>query len=217
MKFLTKKEVTPPLSFDRLLIVFNREVQEVNCYYLVMDVNNAIFERRTVHAFNSKKVEEKLIYNAINAANQAPCHRLTFPWRFYSIGISKRNEILKLAIDIKSSKKSLDENSKKIIKDKFLNPSHLLISSQILNKDELIKKEDYAACACAIQNLALSLASSGVQIKWSSGEIIRSKRIYNILNIDSKLEEIIGFIWVGYGKILPKIKRPLIKEIYKQI
>ena len=114
-------------------------------------------------------------------------------------------------------KRQLDESSKKILRDKFLNPSHLLISSQILNKDELIKKEDYAACACAIQNLAISLASSGVQIKWSSGEIIRSKRIYNILNIDSKLEEIIGFIWVGYGKILPEIKRPLIKEIYKQI
>ena len=80
-----------------------------------MDTNTAIFERRTVHAFNSKKVDEKLIYNAINAANQAPCHRLTFPWRFYSIGKSKRNEILKLAIDIKSSKKSLDENSKKIL------------------------------------------------------------------------------------------------------
>ena len=65
--------------------------------------------------------------------------------------------------------------------------------------------------------MAISLASSRVNIKWSSGEIIRSKRIYNILNIDSKLEEIIGFIWVGYGKILPEIKRPLIKEIYKQI
>ena len=192
-------------------------MQVLSCYHFVMDTNTAIFERRTVHAFNSRKVDEELIFNAINAANQAPCHRLTFPWRFYSIGISKRNEILKLAIDIKSSKKLLDENSKKIIRDKFLNPSHLLISSQILNKDELIKKEDYAACACAIQNLALSLASSGVQIKWSSGDIIRSKRIYNILNIDSKLEEIIGFIWVGYGKILPEIKRPLIKEIYKKI
>ena len=33
-----------------------------------MDTNTAIFERRTVHAFNSKKVDEKLIYNAINAA-----------------------------------------------------------------------------------------------------------------------------------------------------
>ena len=182
-----------------------------------MDTKTAIFERRTVHTFNSKKVNEKLIYNAIHAANQAPCHRLTFPWRFYSIGASKRNEILELAIDIKSSKQSLDENSKKIIRNKFLNPSHLLISSQILNKDKLKKKEDYAACACAIQNLAISLASSRVNIKWSTGEIIRSKRIYNILNIDPKLEEIIGFIWVGYGKILPKISRPFIKEIYKTI
>ena len=155
--------------------------------------------------------------DAINAANYAPCHKLTFPWRFYSISSSKRNEILKLAIDIKNSQTLLNENSKKLIRDKFLNPSHLIVSSQILNKDKLIQKEDYAACSCAIQNLAISLASNEVSIKWSTGEIIRSKEIYNILNIDSESQEIIGFIWVGYGKILPEIKRPLIKEIYKQI
>ena len=182
-----------------------------------MDIKTAIFERRTIHAFNSKKVPEKLIYEAINAANQAPCHKLTFPWRFYSISKSKRNEILKVAIDIKSSKKSLNENSKKIIRDKFLNPSHLIVSSQILNKDKFIEKEDYAACSCAIQNLAISLAGNGVNIKWATGDITRNKKIYKILDIDSKSEEIIGFIWVGYGKKLPEISRPLINEIYKQI
>jgi len=182
-----------------------------------MDTRKAIFGRRTIHSFYSKKVPEKLIYDAINAANQAPCHKLTFPWRFYSITKDKRNEILKLAIDIKSSKKSLNENSKNIIRDKFLNPSHLIVSSQILNEDKLIEKEDYAACSCAIQNLAISLASNGVSIKWSTGEIIRSKNIYNTLSIDSELEEIIGFIWVGYGKKGPEISRPLINEIYKQI
>ena len=182
-----------------------------------MDTKTAIFGRRTIHAFNSKKVPEKFISDAINAANQAPCHKLTFPWRFYSISVSKRNEILELAIDIKSSKKSLNENSKRIIREKFLNPSHLIVSSQILNKDKLIEKEDYAACSCAIQNLAISLASNGVSIKWSTGGIIRSKKIYNILNIDSELEEIIGFIWVGYGKKRPEISRPSINEIYKQI
>ena len=182
-----------------------------------MDTNTAIFERRTVHAFNSKKVDEKLIYNAINAANQAPCHRLTFPWRFYSIGISKRNEILKLAIDIKSSKKSLDENSKKIIKNKFLNPSHLLISSQILNKDELIKKEDYAACACAIQNLSLSLVEDDVGCKWSTGKITTDPNTYRIAEINPIEEEIIGFIWIGYGTIPPLIKRPATSIIYREL
>ncbi len=182
-----------------------------------MEAKTAIFERRTIHAFNSKKVPENLIFDAINAANQAPCHKLTFPWRFYSISTSKRNEILKLAIDIKSSKKSLNEHSIKIIREKFQNPSHLIVSSQILNKNKLIEKEDYAACSCAIQNLAISLASNGVSIKWSTGEIIRSKNIYNILNIDSESEEIIGLIWVGYGKKGAEISRPLINEIYKQI
>jgi len=81
----------------------------------------------------------------------------------------------------------------------------------------LIKKEDYAACSCAIQNLSLSLTSSGVFTKWSTGAITRNPEIYNISEIDSKKEEIIGFIWIGYGKELPKISRPLISQIYKKI
>ena len=78
----------------------------------------------------------------------------------------------------------LDFGSQTIIPREFENLVKTKIAFPIkpfLNAYELIKKEDYAACAWSIQNLAISLASSGVQIKWSSGEIIRSKKIYNIL------------------------------------
>ncbi len=182
-----------------------------------METLEAIFSRRTIHEFETRKVNEEIIVKGIKAANQAPCHKLTFPWRFYSIGLDKRSEILSLALELKSQKNSLTEKSKEVIEKKYLNPSHLLISTQCLADDDFTKKEDYAACSCAIQNLAISLASFGVNIKWSTGPIIRDHKIYEITEIDHKKEEIIGFIWVGYGKGPLKISRPLIKEIYKHI
>ena len=182
-----------------------------------MDVKKAIFNRRTIHLFENKKVSENIIRNSIEAANQAPCHRLTFPWRFYSVCLKKRMQILDLAIKIKSNKKTIDENSENIIRDKYLNPSHLLITSQLLSKDPAIRKEDYAACSCAIQNLAISLASENIFSKWSTGVITKDSKTYEIAGINPKVEEIIGFIWIGHGKKLPKIARPLIDQIYKEI
>ena len=182
-----------------------------------MDAAEAIFRRRTVHTFDKKKVSEEIILKGIEAANYAPCHKLTFPWRFYSIGLKKRNKILQLAIKLKSKNNDLGEKSKAIIQEKYLNPSHLIVATQILTNNELTKKEDYAACSCAIQNMAIFFSSLGINIKWSTGEITRNLEIYEIADINPYKEEIIGFIWIGYGKEPSYISRPQIREIYKQI
>ena len=182
-----------------------------------MNTEESIFSRRTVHSFEKEKVSEENILKGIEAANHAPCHKLTFPWRFYSIGLKKRNEILGLAIELKSQKTFLEEKSKNTIRKKYLNPSHLIVATQILAKDEFTKKEDYAACACAIQNMAIYFSSLGINIKWSTGKITSDLKTYKIIDIKPSNEEIIGFIWVGYGKKPQEISRPLISEIYKQI
>tara|TARA_Y100001970_G_C13987188_1_gene726302 strand:+ start:164 stop:712 length:549 start_codon:yes stop_codon:yes gene_type:complete len=182
-----------------------------------MDTIKAIFSRRTIHSFDKRKVNEEIILKGIEAANHAPCHKLTFPWRFYSIGLKKRNQILELAIEIKSQNNVLEDKSKTIIKEKYLNPSHLIVATQVLAKDEFTKKEDYAACSCAIQNMAIFFSSLNINIKWSTGAITRNLKIYEMLNINPKNEDIIGFIWIGYGKETFKISRPLISNIYKQI
>ena len=71
-----------------------------------MDANKAIFDRRTIHSFEKRKVSELIIRKALEAANQAPCHKLTFPWRFYSLANKKRIQMLDLAIKLKSQKKT---------------------------------------------------------------------------------------------------------------
>ena len=67
-----------------------------------------------------------------------------------------------------------------------------------------------------IQNLSLSLVANDVGCKWSTGKITKDINTYKIAEIDANDEEIIGFIWIGYGTEPPLIKRPLISTIYRE-
>ena len=181
-----------------------------------MEIAEAIKKRRTLHIFSKKSVPSEVIEKSIVAANQAPCHRRTFPWRFTSIGIKKRKLLYLLQLTLKFGDKTVDDTSLKKISDKMLNPSHLLIATQVCTDNQVQKLEDYAACACAIQNLSLSLVADDVGCKWSTGKITVDPRTYEIAGIDSSEEEIIGFLWIGYGTEPPLIKRPSISTIYRE-
>ncbi len=180
-----------------------------------MEIAEAIKKRRTLHIFSKKRVPREVIEKSIFAANQAPCHRRTFPWRFTSIGIKKRELLYQLQLTLKFGDMTIDESSLKKIRDKMLNPSHLLIATQVCTDNQVQKLEDYAACACAIQNLSLSLVADDVGCKWSTGKITKDPNTYKIAQINSSEEEIIGFIWIGYGTEPPLINRPLISTIYR--
>ncbi len=181
-----------------------------------MDIAEAIKKRRTLHIFSKKRVPRGVIEKSIFAANQAPCHRRTFPWRFTSIGIKKRELLYQFQLTLKFGDMTIDESSLKKIRDKMLNPSHLLIATQVCTNNKVQKLEDYAACACAIQNLSLSLVADDVGCKWSTGQITKEPNTYKIAQINPSEEEIIGFIWIGYGTEPPLIKRPLISTIYRE-
>ena len=182
-----------------------------------MEIAQAIQKRRTIHIFSKKSVPNEVVEKSIDAANQAPCHRRTFPWRFTNIGIKKRELLCQLQLTLKFGDEPIDEFNQKKIRDKMLTPSHLLIATQVCTNNQVQKHEDYAACACAIQNLSLSLVADEVGCKWSTGKITKDPKTYQIANINPSEEEIIGFIWIGYGRNLPQISRPLISKIYKQI
>jgi len=181
-----------------------------------MEINQAIKQRRTIHVFSKKRVPKEVIERSIVAANQAPCHRRTFPWRFTSLGIYKRELLCQLQCSLKFGDNPVDDFNLKKIKNKILNPSHLLVATQVCTDNKVQKLEDYAACACAIQNLSLSLVADGVGYKWSTGKLTIDPNTYQISDIDPSEEEIIGFIWIGYGTEPPLIKRPLLNKIFRE-
>ena len=79
--------------------------------------------------------------------------------------------------------------------------------------DELLQREDYASCACAIQNLMLYLSEAGVATKWSTGPITRDSRFYELLGANEAEVLVVAIVWYGYPKITPTQSRKEVAEI----
>jgi nitroreductase len=182
----------------------------------IMDTHQALTSRRTIHTFQPGTVPDEVIDRALVAANHAPCHRLTFPWRFTIIGPAARKLVAEVAVGIKAASRPLTPEEAERIRRKILNPSHLLVATQCACPDPGQAREDYAACACAIQNLATSLAADGVGSKWSTGQLTQHPENYRITGINPTLEQIIGFIWAGYGETPPPITRPSMEAVVRR-
>ena len=66
------------------------------CHYKdrldVMNISQAISERRSIKSFTDRVISPKEIERLIAAAVLAPNHRMTEPWRFYVLGPEARAE-----------------------------------------------------------------------------------------------------------------------------
>ena len=163
--------------------------------------------RRTAHIYHADPVPEALIEAALECAIRAPNHKLTNPWRFTRIGPQTRAAIVELAVQIKEADGPMSEARRDKVREKMASSPELFVVTQILADDAFRRREDYAACACAIQNFALALWSEGVGSKWSTGGITSHPHTYELAAIDPDAEEIIGFIWVGYADPQPETPR----------
>ena len=67
-----------------------------------------------------------------------------------------------------------------------------------MNQLKSQQEEDYAACACAVQNLMLYLWQAGIGVKWTTGQVTRDPRLYEILGVDGDMERVTGLFWYGY-------------------
>ncbi len=181
-----------------------------------MDLHAAIHERRTIHSYRPEPLEPEVLERALDAAHQAPCHKLTFPWRFVVSGPRTREAIANIAVSLKSSDRTLPPEKITAIQNKVLDPAELVVVAQVRCDDPFRSREDYAACSCAIQNMSLSLTADGVGSKWSTGGLTRDRGTYDVFGIDPAAEEIIGFIWVGLAKETPTVKRPGLDSVVRR-
>tara|TARA_Y100001968_G_scaffold330116_1_gene381098 strand:- start:1399 stop:1593 length:195 start_codon:yes stop_codon:yes gene_type:complete len=60
----------------------------------------------------------------------------------------------------------------------------------------------------------ISLSSVGIGSKWATGKLLISPKIYQIIQINKDMEELIGLIWIGYGTSDIKVERPELSKIY---
>jgi len=59
----------------------------------------------------------------------------------------------------------------------------------------------------------LYLWKAGVGSKWTTGDITRDARFFDIVGIDEKEVFVVGLIWHGYPKLTPTQSRKGVGEI----
>ncbi len=171
--------------------------------------------RRTTNQFLRQKVSKKLVLEAIELARWAPNHHLTEPWHFYLLGDRKIAASAILIGEIVSEKKNAELGEFKQ-KSAARIPGCMLLTCK-RNDDELLQREDYAACCCAAQNFSLYLSEAGVAVKWTTGAVTRDQRFFDLLQVDSTEEFVVGLFWYGYPKVLPAQSRKDVGDIVSEI
>jgi nitroreductase len=182
-----------------------------------MDTWDALMNRRTAHDYLPEPVPAAVVDRALQAANRAPCHRFTWPWRFVVVGPQTRQALVPIAVAAKERKRALSEKLRGRIGRTVLNPGALIVACQIRSDDAFRSREDYAAVACAIQNILLSARADGFESKWSSGGVTTDPQTYRALGIDPQTEEIVGFVWIGRAECLPEVSRPELADVVRRL
>lgn len=171
--------------------------------------------RRTVDRFRTDTVPDKtLIHEAIEVARWAPNHHVTEPWRFALLGPAAQARIVELNTALVTASKGADVGEAK--RERWAKmPGWLAVTCQ-RQEDPVTAREDYAACACAIQNLTLYLHSAGVASKWVSGAVTRESAFMEAIGADPDAEYCVGLIWYGYPLRRPKSQRKGLSEIMRE-
>ena len=185
--------------------------KEINSSKLI----ELISGRRTVHQFKEVMCPQDKLMEAIDLARWAPNHYLTEPWHFYLLGSETVNSVIELNTEIvRESKGDAAANAKE---RRWRQIPGWFVLTCAKSDDPARNQEDYAACCCAIQNLMLALWNEEIGVKWSTGEVIRDKRFYDLLWIDQELETVVGLFWYGYAEDVPKMTRKPCMQIITEL
>lgn len=178
-------------------------------------VDTVIRGRRTIGAFRAELPPRETVLAALEAARWAPNHKKTEPWHVYWLGPQTVQAVIELNTRLVSELKGPVEAESK--RKKWSQVPGWLVVTCDLADDPLRREEDYAACCCLIQNLSLSLWSSGIGTKWSTGDVIRHPDFFKLLGVDPARQRIVGLIWYGYPAVVPEQTRRPVEAFLREM
>ncbi len=202
-----------------------------------MNVTECLVKRKSIRHFRNKEIEDKFLFEILNAGIAAPSPKNIQPWRFKIIrkGIEKNRILNSLSFSLEGAKKEWD-NKNIIRKDieaafesvRIMQMADILIFVflQIDKKDnkndgvqwelEATEKEVtyIQAIGACIENMLLKATSLGIGSLWLCDFLYG----YNAILEEMKIElPLIGMVALGYPdeieKKIPKKERIDLNEL----
>jgi nitroreductase len=165
-----------------------------------MELSEIIRSRRSIGAFNDQPVSLDLVQDLLEMAVYAPNHRMTEPWRFILIAGGGRERYSAIRRDMvldgmqDKSEAERQQAAEGTYRKFMAIPMYLMVAMQPHSNPEICE-EDYAACACVIQNFLLLAWEKGLGTCWKTFKEDPRLRDYLGLRHD---ERVVGIIHVGY-------------------
>lgn len=144
-----------------------------------MDVEEAIRVRRTIKVYDGEPVPTSLVLELLELAVTAPNHHDTEPWRFVVMGPG-----------------TIDRLAAAVDDPKLRRSRTAVVVAQEVAEDRSVAEEDYAACACAIQNLMLAARGRGVASFWRTPRSLDEPAAHALLGLDGGAR-VVGVVHLG--------------------
>lgn len=181
-----------------------------------MELWEAIKGRRSIGKVKPELPPKKYIETMLEAANWAPSHYRTEPWRFFVLTGTARERlgeamaaIVKDTLAQPDSPESLGRLQKE--KNKPLRaPVVIAVATRSSDDARVIEVEQVEAVACAVQNMMLVAHELGLGTIWRTGGITYEPRLKEFFNLKPE-EQLLGFVYVGYPDqaVKPGVRKPV--------
>lgn len=163
------------------------------------DVLDAIHFRRTVNqnSFTAEEVSKEDILTILEAANAAPTHKRTQPWRFV---IFRKNGLHRLGAELAKIYKTITPADKytEVAEQnmaKKATMSNVAIAIIVNYTGDLPEWEELAATACAVENLWLAAHSLHIGGYWATPGLINHLDEFLALEENQKC---VGIFYLGH-------------------
>lgn len=185
-----------------------------------METQKAIINRRSVYPrqFTGAIIPETHLMLALEAANWAPSHKKTFPWRFYLYTDQGKNRLINQWIEMaKNTAIAKGEGWDEVKQGKFelMRRCSHIIAIGCVYSGLVPEVEETCAVAAAVQNFWLSLTQQGYAGYWSTGNGAFSSEMHTWLQL-AENEKCLGYFLCGMPEgIIPGSGRKPITEFTK--
>lgn len=177
-----------------------------------MELDAAIRARRSIKRFTDRAIPRDEIEPLLDAAAQAPNHRMTQPWRFYVLGPAARRAY-GAVLGARKAKKVEDPDAARAVAEKVeateaAIPAMIAVA-MIVDESAEIREEDYAATMMAVQNLMLAATARGLGTHLKTGAVMEDPRARAAVGVADG-ERIVAMVQLGEPAEAPapKPRRP---------
>ncbi|MEZ5026591.1 MAG: nitroreductase [Chitinophagales bacterium] len=167
-----------------------------------MSAEEIIHKRRSIdpNLFTGEIVSDTIVERMLIAANCAPTHGVTEPWRFIVLTKDAIQAFSQQHAELYKSLTSEEQFAQNKY-DKILNRankcSHLIIcAAKCGTKSNIPDHEEIAATCCAIENMLLIASENQVATFWSTGGMFYHPKMKEILGFDEQ-DKMVALLFIG--------------------